>query len=623
MKIRLKTIITGVIFLLITTSLFSQKAPIKYGKVDISDLEMKYYDQDSSAPAVILCDYGEFDPNKFEFRRILRIKILRKEGYDWGNRSFRNDSRTNIRGITFNLENGEIIKNKLKSESVFRERVTEDSYLINIAMPNVKVGSVIDIEFTSPGIPNEWRFQEEIPVKYNELILWPSQYINFQKNFFGYEPLKIVTDTRWVAENMPAFKKEPYITSKNNYLTKFEFDIYNITFPGYFKEISSSWESIANLLLKNDYFGIPMASSGYLKNIRDEINEKDSIDLEKLKSAFKSIRKVKWNEKERLQTTYLDLRTAFKKEIGNSADINLMLIQLLRKLKIDAQPVILSTRENGYISKIFPSLYKPNYVIAYAKLGDEEYLFDATEEFMPFGMLPKRCLNEYGRLIDKKVNRWIDIKTDKTDKKVVFYNLQMDEDFNLSGTISYARFDYNAFDFRKKYAKYNNQEEFISEFLNNKTGLSVIDTKIENIDSLNLPVKEVYEVKIDNQASVLNNKAFLELMLFDKLNANPFKSDKRTYPVDFAYPIIRNYIIKIQAPENMTFTEIPESLRMKLPENAASFTYNVAVSGNIIQLTSKLCMNKTLFLMDEYPDLKEFYNQVIKKQSEPVIISTK
>jgi hypothetical protein len=623
MKIRLKIIFTGVLFLLIACQLFSQKAPIKYGKVDISDLEMKYYDQDSSAPAVILCDYGHFDPNKFEFRRIIRIKILRKEGYNWGNRIFNTASRTNIRGITFNLENGEIIKNKLKSESIFKERVTDDFYLTRVAMPNVKVGSVLDIEFTFLGFPFEWRFQQEIPEKYNELIIWPSPYINFRQNFFGYEPLKLATSTRWIAENMPAFKKEPYINSKNNYLTKFEFDILRISYPGYHLEISSSWKAISRILLKNEYFGLPLASSGYLKNIRDEINDKDSTDLEKIKSAFEIVKKVKWNDKVRIQTTQPDLRSAYKKEIGNSSDINLMLVQLLRKLKIDAYPIILSTRENGYLSKNFPSLFKSNYVIAYTKLGDEEYLLDATEELMPFGLLPKRCLNLHGRLIDYKKSKWIDLKTDKKDKKVVFYNLQMDEDFNLSGTISNARYDYNAFDFRKKYEKYNTQEEFLDEFLNNKTGLTVINTKIENIDSIYLPVKEKYEVEIDNQVSVLNDKVYLELMLFDKLNANPFKSDKRNYPVDFAYPIIRNYIVKIQIQENMTFSEIPKSLRMKLPENDASFTYNVVVSGNIIQLTSKLYINKTLFLMDEYPDLKEFYNQVIKKQSEPIIITTK
>jgi len=67
------------LFLLVsffTIQLFAQKAPIKFGKIDIEDLKMEYYELDSSAPAVVLCDYGFLNSNEFEFHRILRIKIL-------------------------------------------------------------------------------------------------------------------------------------------------------------------------------------------------------------------------------------------------------------------------------------------------------------------------------------------------------------------------------------------------------------------------------------------------------------------------------------------------------------------------------------------------------------------
>jgi hypothetical protein len=69
-------------------SAFSQKPPIKFGKVDKSDLEMQYYELDSSASAVILCDYGRFNGNTLEFTRLLRIKILKKEGLSWADGIF-------------------------------------------------------------------------------------------------------------------------------------------------------------------------------------------------------------------------------------------------------------------------------------------------------------------------------------------------------------------------------------------------------------------------------------------------------------------------------------------------------------------------------------------------------
>ena len=52
-------------------SVFTQKPPIKFGKIEKADLEMQYYEGDSSAPAVILCDYGRFNGNTLRFTRLL------------------------------------------------------------------------------------------------------------------------------------------------------------------------------------------------------------------------------------------------------------------------------------------------------------------------------------------------------------------------------------------------------------------------------------------------------------------------------------------------------------------------------------------------------------------------
>ena len=37
----------------------AENLPVKFGKVSEAELKMKVYDKDTSASAVILCDYGE------------------------------------------------------------------------------------------------------------------------------------------------------------------------------------------------------------------------------------------------------------------------------------------------------------------------------------------------------------------------------------------------------------------------------------------------------------------------------------------------------------------------------------------------------------------------------------
>ena len=56
----------------------AEKAPIKFGQINKADLINNIYAPDTSAPAVILCDYGYFTESRFQMVRTLRIKIFKK-----------------------------------------------------------------------------------------------------------------------------------------------------------------------------------------------------------------------------------------------------------------------------------------------------------------------------------------------------------------------------------------------------------------------------------------------------------------------------------------------------------------------------------------------------------------
>jgi hypothetical protein len=611
-------------------SAFAQKAPIKYGKISKDDLEMKVYPSDTTALAAILCDYGYFNSSQFQFVRTLRIKIFKKEGTSWGNQVFPVYSRANIRGITYNLENGEIVESKLKPESIFRERVTDDYYRTRIAMPNVKEGSIIDIEFNYNGLPNEWRFQEEIPVRWSELVIESSPYVTFRQNFFGFERLSENTPTRWVAKDMPAFKKEPYMNSSKNYMTKYEIELLSISFPpsggnstGTYRDFSTTWEAVNNRLEEHSYFGKVLQGCAFLNNIAKEIEKKYTLPFDRLKAAHEAIKKaVKWNENESVFSSTENLSTAFNKKIGNSGDINLILIQLLKKLDFDVYPVALSTRSNGFLSPVSPSLDKLNYVVAYVLLDDKKYFLDATEEFLPVGMLPRRCINLQGRIIDIKKSEPVDLMTTKKDKKLIQFDMKLGTDNVLTGKISTINYDYGALDFRKEYEKFNSKEEYLKNYESEHKGLSVSNFDITNLDSIYLPLKESYEVKIKNIATTAGNLVYINPLLFEQLTSNPFKTEDRKYPVDFVTPSEIIYLFKLELPEGAQVAELPKSLSLKLEGGSATVLYQIATVGNFVQLSYKFVVNKAIFTELEYSNLRALYSEIVKKHAEQIVIKT-
>jgi len=603
-------------------SVFSQKPPMKFGKIDRSDLEMQYYELDSSASAVILCDYGHFNGNTLEFTRLLRIKILKKEGLSWADKVFPTVSKSNIRGMTYNLDNDEIVEEKLKPPSIYEEKVSDDYYRMRVAMPNVKVGSVFDIEFSHFFIPAEWDFQNTIPVKWSELVLEPTPYLSFKKNFFGYEGLYISEDNRWIGKDMPALKEEPYVNSIYNYITKFEFDILDIHAPGlFFQSFTTSWDAVAKFLKDNSQFGAVISNSMYLNSIAQEIKEDYTTDQERLKAAYEHIKSVKWNENEALYASSSSLGYVYKKQIGNSSDINIMLMQLLKIIGFETYPVIMSTRSNGILSPISPSLQKLNYMIVYANVNEKPYLLDATEELLPYYLLPKRCLNWQGRLIKEDNTMWIELNTPGQEKESMEYDLTLQEDMSLKGTLRCERFEYAAFDFRKKYKEFNSHNEFLEDMVKSMPGTTIINSRLEKLDSIYFPVVENYEVVIKNQIDVIDNEVYLRPMLCHQIKENPFKIEERKYPVDFAYPIDRTILLKILIPNKYEVLNKPAPTSIKLPENSGSFLYSITNFGNAIQIVCKFSIKKSLFLPDEYVILKEFYNQIIKKHSEPIIFT--
>lgn len=607
---------------MLTFSLNAAKAPMKFGKVDQPDLEMKSYALDTSAAAVVLCNYGYFDSNNLQFVHQIRIKILKEEGKSWGNYFVPAAEGAFVKGQVVNLENGVPVVSKLKKESIFIERITKGRYRARVAMPNVKVGSVIDLEISYRGLPSYWHFQESIPVRWSELVLEPNTYLTFRKNFFGYIPLSESSDYRWVTHDVPAFKSEPYVDNSENYLARFDIELSAINIPGvYYKEYATTWDAVAETLRKDEDFGQRITGiSIFLNGLEKQIKSAASTPEARMALAFEEVKKIKWDKKESVWASSSGLSSALNKKIGNNADINLMLVLLLRKLDIDSNPLVLSTRENGVLPPYSVSFDKLNYVIAHAKIGEQSYLLDATEEKLPLGMLPERDLNGRGLLVGKSNIEWVDLSTSKKDKSVTMLNLKLSPEGVMKGEWTRSSFDYAALDRRNKYKTYNSQDEYLKSLENKYIGLSIDKYEVEDLDSLIKPMSEKFTVVLKNRITKTSNQIFISPIQFEKWTENPFKLENRQYPVDFVTPIEKMQVFNLELPEGYQVEQLPQNIRAALPDNVATFQMQSSVNEKTVQVLFKLSINKPVFLQMEYLDLKAFFDQVVKKQSEMLII---
>jgi hypothetical protein len=628
----------------------AQKSPVKFGEISMEDLKMTVYDKDSSASAVILADYGEAYVSitsvsaSLNFVRHVRIKILKKEGLSWADAKIplyyegsNEEKVSGLKAASYNLEAGKVVETRMSKDGVFKENSTRNYKVQKFTIPNVKEGSVIEFSYTVisdfiSAFPN-WRFQYSIPSRHSEYWAILPEFFIFEKYMQGYLTAtnyeikeKSMGDYRakahhWTMKNVPAFKEEPYMTSEDDYVSKINFAISHYNFPGQpVQEIMGSWSKMNTDFLEMESFGKAVTGNGFLKKKAEEITAGVTDPTKKINVIYDYVRQnMEWNGTKDMLADPLKKVLELKK--GTAGDINIFLASMLEKAGLEVDLVLLSTRDHGFVRKEYPMTRQFNYVVCAVRNAGNTILLDATDKYIPANVLPERCLNGQGLIISKDRHGWIELQPKAKARTVINADLALQESGEMKGVINFTRDGYDAHRMRKDYMS-KGEETYLKDFLKT-TSWQVSKSEFKDVKDLTLSTKENHELSIQEHAAVAGDMIYLNPFVTSQLENNPFKEETRQYPVDFGSAIEKVYICKIKVPENYAVDELPKSKSFMLPANAARFLFNVAQTGNTIMVTSTMSINKNLFLQDEYLNLREFYSQVIAKQSEQIVLKKK
>ncbi len=618
----------------------------KFGKIDEAELALKQYPLDTAAEAVVLSDFGF---TRFIFTsgaqvvttRHMRIKILKKSGYNWANIEVPfyinppgKERVASIKGYTYNLENGKVQKDKLDTKGVFEEQHNENWFSKKFTMPNVKVGSVIDVEYTiySDFIYNMrgWEFQTSIPTVWSEYQAQIPEYYDYKFLLKGYHELATKskygpgmpelegTAYVWRMKDVPALREERYITTLSDYQAKIEFELQQVKYPGEQpRTMTGSWESITSKLLAEDEFGMQLNRSGYFKDQLATIMAANKTPQKQLEAIYAFVQNnMQWDGKYRYYTEE-SVKKSFEKKTGNSAEVNLLLTAMLLEAGFDAAPVLVSTRSHGRPAKDSPIVNTFNYVITHVKTDNKEILLDATDPLLPFGSLPMRALNGEGRLIKKTDQRWVALKP-MANAVYTSSDIVLQGDGALTAKVKETAGGYYALNIRQQ-LKEDGEKEVIDNLRQEIGEYKISEHNFENkhnpAESLNLH----YTITSAGNGQP-NTLLYLNPLLGHGEKENPFKAANRRYPVDFATPIDETIVTKYTLPEGYVLEEVPASVNVMLPENGGKFMYMVQQYGNVLQVMSRVNINKPVFYAEEYPYLKEFYNQIIAKHAEQIVL---
>lgn len=631
---------------------------IKFGEVSIADFNLKNYLQvDTNAAAIVLADIGSTTIEGYEygFRKVYtrtkRMLLLHKSAFGAGQIEISFNTEDNGKGklkslkaATYHIDNGQVISEAVKEEDFHLKKNPQDINDESFAFPNLKEGSIIEFTFTTKShgyrFVRPWVFQTKYPTVLSAYTLKLPVNINYattlQGNIALYKLLrdsmdqKIVAgntwyDTQvqqftWVMKDVLALKEAAFITTLDNYVSRLSFQLSRFSSSALSSvNYLQSWQEVSNILLISKNFGLAIINkTNWLKSIVDQNTNSTMPPIEKAKKIFNFIRdNIATTENSVFINEDIQLEDIYKKKAGTVAEKNLLLAAVLNNANIEATPIILSTRNNGYTNATYPVLENFNYTICKITIEGANYFLDASVPKIGFNKLPIDCYNGHAQAITKNtypIFLHADSLKEEENTTIFMYN---DSSNKITATYSFEPGYYNSLLIRNKLDSATIDNYFKKEIITTDAEVDIKNVTIDSLMSYNTPIKinVDFSIKLDN-----NDVIYFNPMLDKSILKNPFNSDStRAYPIEMPYTIDKFYVLNMEIPNGYKVEDLPKSIKVALNTTDGYFNYSITTDGKNIFFKSRIRIKKANFNQTDYTSLYDFYGYIVKKHAEFIV----
>lgn len=625
---------------------------VDFGKLAEGELLLMPMGADSAADAYVLydqermaVDIGFSGKLQLEEARHRRVKLIRESSFDRADVEirFRPKSQKVLNlDAAVHLPNGETIK--LKNRDFIREELTDELSVMKWTFPSITPGAVIEYRYLLTNdyitVPPRYTFQESIPVRYTEyssVIPGIFSYVNLGNgtNFnvrksevknkaYGSSTYSVYYET-YGFRDLPAYKRQPYVNNFEDYIPNVRYQLQSITYPdGRREKVFSDWHETAKEIDGWDNFGKAFSSRGMSNSVWKEAEMKIAgleTETEKAEALYNFVTtRVKWDG-DYDWTSDRSPDKVFEAGTGNSGEINLMLLALLKNADIKAHPMLISLRGGGSPIQVYPIMSQFRHVMVVAELDGTEVIMDPNDRRRPMGLPRVVALNHTGMVMDPANPHWMDINVPPARQTVVA-GLVIDETGKAEVDITSRMESYYAFNGREKIASMEKDDEFplFEDIMSRHPEAAMLekDIKEEERKSGQLDMTMKLNVQV---GEVIDDYMYLQPILMQILETELADAEQRLYPVDFPYPMMERYISNITLPEGYVLDELPESLRVRSEDGSISCLFTASSNQtNQIGINLQVSIDRTVYQPDEYVILRQIFKKIIELQETTLVI---
>jgi Domain of Unknown Function with PDB structure (DUF3857) len=625
-----------------------QKSIPDFGKIDIADLQLSscMFEPDADAMKLFDVQEVEFDPSDYMIRitteRRVRIKIFNERGYKNASINipyFSKKRSTKIKdldGVIYNLDSsGKIVVLKLSKKDFFKEKQEENIGVINFTFPNLRPGSVIEFRYKKVEKNtiqiDPWIAQDQIPTAYASSLVTIPAIVDLSDKVFGADTLEKrishITGGRYdrtkniyFRENIHSFQPEPFMSSYRDNLLRVVF----LLLPAKFgivtihMEARSLWKMAGKALMELPEFGGQLNKD--IPGTKLVIDSAKAIPTipERLAFLYEYVKKRLSDKAE--QTLYPgNLIEAWNNQSANTAETNMILLNLLRKSGVKAFPLLISTRDHGKVDMNFPSLGQLNGIDILVSDSSKVYILDASLKFQSPYNPPFNILNRNALLLNEGNMQWIMVDDDRPlVRQITNIQASLNEDGKISGTAYSWYHDYAKSYLLDTASQENAEDKFFDK---NPQGLKVISIKQQNQDNLYKPLEQ--EIAFTYEPQQTGDFYFINPQLFAANKENPFVKDNRITDIDLGCNQELSLKMNLSIPPGFQVDHLPQNILVRAPDSSFLFRRSIIAESSEIFLQQSFEIKQSLFYRDQYPGIQEFFKRVYALMSEEIVLKKK
>lgn len=477
---------------------------------------------------------------------------------------------------------------------------------------------------------SEWRVQKSIYSRlFNVLVgfflpglMWD---VHLNDSIGSSKPMETNDDkhryAEWIFRDIPQFKPEPNMPPYSSYISRI------VLTPD---EIGS-WNRLSKMYYKHYFLkNLDFDQTVYDKAL--EITKNCSTEIEKIIAVKDYVQSIRSDGHRFGEGGIVPLspKLVIDKEYGDCKDKTALAFTLLTYLKIESYPAVLLTTNEGKINPDFPSWQFNHMILLVRTKSGAGFWIDPTVNYCKLGDVPwtdqgadALVIKDDGDSFIKKIPE----SNILNNSIMIHVKLKVSNEGNGNFDIT-MRFTGEEDLFVRNMITELNFEE-VHELFKSMIFNEFMDSDIQNLEFSQLPdINESFTAHFTfNADNVIEKQGDISFLKFNptKLvqNLEWLMSNERRYPIYYQYPCLKKKEIEIELPpDKFKLVQLPSDYQKECDD----FTYSkkaLKTDDTHIIFHEEFGVKSSIIDSKKFNDLKKFFNEIVSKMNERVILTKK